>query len=741
MVEMNLSQTEKIIGATVALAIPALIWLLQSDAFWSEAKSSSGEKLGALVTIRNDVRLKDETSFNWNTAQVNDDVFWNESLFTGPKSETKLQLIDGTTLIFSANSLVRFTKVDGLTKLNLKQGSIITEVAATAAPILVENEGKTFEIKAAVGTQVKLSKTRAAPIKFEKTKGTVEVRETVSQAPVTVKEVTLEEIVKQTPGLPDLALATPTSEREPEPERKVPPPEDKLPIEVAKPEAPTLAILSDWPEDKRFFINEPLPLSWNSSHVGKFKVQWKQNEIIRSTEEASEKSTVLFATDLDPGTNEFEWRAQAIADDGSVVNETPWQKQAIRFHEIPKLTSPTPNQIFRLKPAEVESFKLSTTGALVHLDQLALQLEISRTKDFANPLMNSKWPRSSAEKFEVSGDVSGLRGGTYFIRWRATNGETLVTRWSEPRAFQIFVEKPMVVTPPKVADSVIRFVADSESPSFSWDAGNAEQFEVQWSKSADFAQAESEMIEDTTWTLKSNQPGITYARVIGKKEDRTSEVSPSVQFIGLWPAPNLITPDSKALKTERSIASLPPERLHVEWGPHPATQFQLWVAKDQNMSQARRLPVNKTTFEMGIRNPGTYFFQVHCPGRDIELCLPSEIKKWSYDVQPGLSAPAILSPQAKTTIYTSDKSSAMVVTWSDNPKAKSYELEVSRDESFKRGVTRLAARKPSSLVESSLGKGLHYFRVRALAEKPQFNSDWSKPSSIQIKEKSTYFTK
>ncbi len=82
-------------------------------------------EVAKVFAVKMDVRLKKTNSYSWLPAYTPARLFYGDSIFTGPNSETDLQMADDSTIHLNQNTLVTFTNLGSRVQLDLRFGEIV----------------------------------------------------------------------------------------------------------------------------------------------------------------------------------------------------------------------------------------------------------------------------------------------------------------------------------------------------------------------------------------------------------------------------------------------------------------------------------------------------------------------------------------------------------------------------------------------------------------------------------------
>jgi hypothetical protein len=133
----NFTKTEKTIFTLALLVLVLFTYFLYDDSLIFPRESTSNlQPIGDISASSNDVRRKNIENFSWMPAGKTDQVFENDSIFTGDNSEAQITLQDGSILKIEPNSLITLNLNNGEMSLDLRYGNLIGEL----------NEGSSLKV-------------------------------------------------------------------------------------------------------------------------------------------------------------------------------------------------------------------------------------------------------------------------------------------------------------------------------------------------------------------------------------------------------------------------------------------------------------------------------------------------------------------------------------------------------------------------------------------------------------------
>lgn len=134
-----------ILSVSSCIALLCLVLLYDDSWIFRFTFINRSPQIGQIESLYSDVRKKSNQEYLWRKATKNDFIHQGDSLFTGGDSVAKIRLQDGDELNIDENSLITFSKTDQQTDLDLKFGTIISEIK-TEKPIELKVQGRKIKI-------------------------------------------------------------------------------------------------------------------------------------------------------------------------------------------------------------------------------------------------------------------------------------------------------------------------------------------------------------------------------------------------------------------------------------------------------------------------------------------------------------------------------------------------------------------------------------------------------------------
>ncbi|MBX3017753.1 MAG: FecR domain-containing protein [Bdellovibrionaceae bacterium] len=128
------------------MALVGLLFLLYDDSLLMDSLSERDiTPIGQVVPITNDVRHKQNQDFQWRNVRRTRILGWGDGVFTGAKSSARVELNDGSEITLQENSLVVFVPGQKDLTLDLKFGSVKSQIADNSS-LMIQVDGETLSL-------------------------------------------------------------------------------------------------------------------------------------------------------------------------------------------------------------------------------------------------------------------------------------------------------------------------------------------------------------------------------------------------------------------------------------------------------------------------------------------------------------------------------------------------------------------------------------------------------------------
>ncbi len=704
--KFKFNKVDKLILFISLAVVIVFSYFLYDDSFLFHDRQSNNSKIGNIKTAENDVRLRASDSFTWNSAKKSEIVFERDSVFTGKKSQTQIDLIDGSKIFLNENSLVTLVAKNGSLELNLRYGDIKTQLNPTSKLELKAGSQKIYLNKGSDSSTLEIKKQKFGMTKIKLLTGSATVKHSSSEVPEVL-------VVEQT------VIVKPTGS-------------------IQKSNPGSIELLT--PNNVEFYqgtLEKGFYLDWHSQNMEKNNLLISKDQAFKAmvvTE--SGIKTKVFVKDLPTGV--YFWKIT-----GTDLNASPFASE-IRSFKILVL-----EKISIIEPPAQKKWNVETSGNIADYKEKVkiswtnlydtVQAQISETPDFKSPILDKEFIKQY--EFENS-----FTGGTYFLRVR---GKKLgnYTNWSDIRTIEINVMAKGLVKPgaPVLLTKHLTFhSAPVRSPSslspavIKWQGDTAaDRYELEVSlKDPKFTKAIRIPVKNTKMDYIPKNVGTIYYRVRSISSDNLpSDYSQTGELQTKLFAPKLTKIESVIRKSNNPESIPPPVQFKLDWSPiHLAGSYTVEYANNSTFNELEKFTATANNATVTVSKTGPYYFRVIAS--DISQSVnsePSNIENSQYKFIKRLGKPVLIEPKNKMTVFLQKEIEPFIwLNWDSTVDQKKFEIEIALDKSFKQIVTRKNLDENRFLIKDKLPLGKIYWRVRQLADNPDLISDWTEPREFQL---------
>lgn len=721
---LNLTKTDKFILSSAALLLVAFSYFLYDDSLLFPRNDAAGlPEVGSVSTSQNDVRLKNATAFSWFPASTADKVHQQDSVFTGAGSEASIRLNDGSVLNLKENSLVTLNQSEGQMTLNLRYGDFVGQIAGESN-LKVQAGEKSFDLQGDKGggkAAVRINLSSSGDVDLKLLEGNVKVQvKQKGQAKAVEQKLTKDKSLSMS--------------RKGAVEQVAPPK-----IQLVTPDGVLVVRLNP---------NDPIPLKWKTEggDLANYDVDLCADPIcdnpVMTIPAKDQKADVVEA--LKDG--QYLWRVRGFDKFGAEVVKTAPRTLNVAVAAPPVVTTPGGNEM--VVHAEVQTKKADE----IPLSEAKLSWE-TRPHFATYPWQLAKDPEF--KELVQQGSLAGgdlvtpkLPNGVYYYRVRGILKTGPSSAWSPVAQFKVDLlgKPPEKPSTPRLLTKKIDFDPSAEkqrnpasvpAPVIKWTkAERAETYKVQFSKDPSFKTPLSYSVPTTAMTWTQYRPGVWHVRVIGVSGEglagNPSDLGTATIIVA---DPRLQPIEKKTVRGEAGVETAPPSDLKVEWNEVAfATKYELEVADNDKFENAKKMELTSTTNSIPVPKPGSYFFRVRAfdeKGESVGEMSPTE--KGIYVYKHPMETPRLMEPFDKASIFL--QSTAEPFIWLEWKKVKDtgkYEIEVATEPSFKKPIVSFKTVENRYLLRQAIPVGKLYWRVRALVEEENLESDWSNPRLFQV---------
>ncbi len=693
-----------ILSLTLAIVI-VFSFFLYDDSFLFRSRESKNSKIGSITRAENDVRLRASDSFSWNPAKPAEVVFERDSVFTGKRSQTQIDLIDGSKLFLNENSLVTLVAKNGTLELNLRYGNIKTEINPTSKLELKSGSQKIQIDKQAGTSTLEIKKPKFGLIKLKLLAGKLTVKNSGSTSNETL-------VVDQT------LVIKPTGT-----------------IQKSKPGmieliTPNLSQFYQGNPEKGFYLD------WHSQNMEKTTLYISKDKDFKSNVVTQPNvKTKVFVKELPSGI--YFWKISGL-DANSINIQSEVRTFSTSLLEKITIVYPAPDSKIAVETRnDIKTHKVPVKINWTNIYDW-VQIQIAGTADFATPLYDKELTKTYTLE-------NSYTAGSYFIRARGKKAMQM-TDWSDVRKFDVIVSaKPLVKTAvPILLTKNLTFNTSGRTPSsvnpvmVKWQGvESAIKYEMEISlKDPKFTKPTRVDSKTTQSEYMPKSLGTHYYRVRAISSDNVpSEYSEVGELQAALSAPKLTKVERIVLKSS-DPGSLPPTvQFKLNWNAVMlANQYVVEMSDSEKFNAAEKISATKNTIEVPTSKTGKYFFRVKASDSNQTVkSEPSNIQESDYAYIKRLSKPVLTEPKNKMTVFLQKEIEPFIwLNWDSTVNQKDFELEIAFDKKFARIITRKKQPENRFLIKDKLPLGKIYWRVRQMASDPDLISDWTETREFQL---------
>jgi hypothetical protein len=699
------SKTEKkILMASIAVLL-ALSYLLYDDSLLYPQKTRGDEKsVGSLTSLENDVRRKSITDFVWIPGTKKDEIYNQDSIFTGDQSKASVQLADGSVIQIQENSLVNINVRNGQMQLDLRFGQL-TGNGNSSIHVKTDTDEYTIDGKS----------------------GSFEVNRSSSGA-LDVHVLSGKAEIKGKKGRQDLK----TNES-----LQI----SNNGIEKNQVDASIQLLTDDNVIMYRQVDKDPVKFAWKgkgplSQYQLEIATEESFKKLISLDEVASESATV---TDAMSEATYF-WRVKGLNNLRKTLAVSKTQKFYLSYLQAPHFTTPQNDSTQELKALGPDADALKAS--------FSMTWEASpRTTSFTWQLSDSEtFTQIVAEKKITEKDAAikklqtpEVASGKYYARIRGYDAEAHPSPWSPIHAITVDIENEERLPAPKLNQTLTRFQmpqllgrapSAAESPQVSWTAvEQAKNYHWEIANNPSFHGAKAVDLNDTKMAWTGFKPGKYYYRVFARSElGQLSLASTTGEILVLSAEPTLNPMTPLVAKSSNPEAKAPEKVLNISWSAVPgANRYKLEIDKTAEFKAPLEKVVTAPSEQITLTEPGSYFVRVKAIGEtDEDLSEYSKVEEANYTYKINLKAPVLTEPLNGTTVFLQkDADPYLWLGWQAVPGATGYILEYSTTADFSPVLLNVQQTETQFLIKTKIPYGKIFWRVRAISKFKGYDSEWT----------------
>lgn len=694
----NFSKTDRIILGGSLVILVVLSYLLYDDSLIAPPQDHGHlQAIGAISFSDNDVRRKNSGNFVWLPGNKKDQVFNEDSIFTGDRSQASIQLNDGTLIQIQENSLVNLNLKNGQMELDLRFGQFVGD---GKAPLRVRTGNEEYTIQ---GTDAKFEINRSQ-------NGALDVKVLSGKAEISGKAG--KQNLKENESL------------------KI----SKSGAEKNQVDAKIRLLTKEGVYMYRDADKTPLHFEWEGrGPITQYQIEISKTEDFKKilAQRSVVDQKIALRDSLKEG--DYFWRVQ-----GSDIRRKPLATSAVQkfylsYMKAPSLTSPEDQATLRTESLDKGEGLKAATRIAWESDERSVSYEwqLAKNAEFSEVIEK----KTLSEK-EI--ETSKLPQGIYFTRVRGFDSENHPSQWSKVISFNFEIDVEAKPPAPRLAEKNIRFQIPKEdrapsattSPQMAWSTVDvAKTYRWEIANNPKFAGVQFTETPNTKIAWTQYKPGKYYFRVFARTELGQNSAPSETGVLEVYGAAPVLNPVASILAKDTNMnAVAPPQQTKVTWSALPeAKSYILQLDKNPDFSQALDIEAAGNESLVTLPAPGRYFMRVKAlNGEAQDVSDFSNTQDATYNFLVTLKTPELIEPYDKTTIFLQkDMEPFIWLEWSSVPNAVKYKLEVSSKADFSALVFTKTMAETRFLIREKIPYGNIYWRVRAVSSEESLHSEWA----------------
>lgn len=365
-------------------------------------------------------------------------------------------------------------------------------------------------------------------------------------------------------------------------------------------------------------------------------------------------------------------------------------------------------------------------------------VEISTTRDFT--LIDKQMKTAKTE----TGIPVELPDGQYFVRLKGYSKDRRLTATSVIHSFEMIDKKRSLLPPPLL---LTKNISHSDSYNFppvvKWESVDmAEKYQIEVSNSPRFEQVKRYETSQVFFPWSDFQPGTYFVRLYSQNNDSTSEPS-DIGTIEVSSAAPHLDPIPRILIRSKD-KNVGPQNVKLRW-QHSGKQakYRVEVSKDGTFHDAQVLESSRGPASLLVKTPGDYHVRVFAANEDgMPISPSSNIEHFRYDLKNPLETPQLIRPFSETTVFLQKEDNPYLwLDWKPVMDAHIFTVQIATDPGFSHIIWNEKTDNNRFLVEKIIPHGRYYWRVKAIADQGDTDSDWSQANRFYLvyKKKDIFF--
>lgn len=690
--------------ATVSAGVSGYLSVDDSILFkFANSELAQLEPVAQVKNVQQDVRRRLPFDFSWFPLQNDVQVYNGDTIFTGADSNADIVLNDGTVLSLDQKSLVVIkTQPNGSPIIDIQSGTVVSDLPESSEKrVELKVRGKPVQIKGR-NANLKLNVKKGSKTQIAVLKGQVEI-----QNGDKVETLQTGQNLKLTPGTQNIEKASSVS------------------IETLPPKYSKSA------DQKTYDYN----FTWSEvGQVKTYKVLISQDSTFKNVDiETSVTNPKAVFNDLSEQTSYY-WKVVGLDQNGAQFVESNTSRFKTKAM-APATTLPFQNYAQQIQ--KMETIKIPPNDA-------QSKAEGNKTQETAPPVVENKTepkPENKAEtKVEAKPEPTAKKETPIKLIFPAQNS------------------KVALKLKPRSKREMANVYEDQTQVSFEWrKPGYEGAYELQVSSSENFDKLFAfKKTNKNTAKIENLKKGEYFWRV-RTQDGQTSAWSEVSRFNvapqNLEAAPNILSPQAK-----ETLAITESKNIQFLWeAPYIAKGYEIIISSSPKFDKKSILLNQKVTegqYTWTKPRSGTFYWKVRaiindnetsefsssCQFRikgNIKLPAPKiEQKVKEFEVQLELNKPQWFEHLLQIFVSVanasenSEKKPGPVLQWPTVAGATYYEVEISKDPSFKNPILKTKA-KQNSFQWNSFKPGIYHWRVAGKDGEGQVG-EWSESAVLKI---------
>ncbi len=337
-----------------------------------------------------------------------------------------------------------------------------------------------------------------------------------------------------------------------------------------------------------------------------------------------------------------------------------------------------------------------------------------------------------------------LPDGQYYVRLKGYTRERKLAATSVIHTFNLTDKKRSILPAPIL---LTKNITHSDSfnfpPVIKWEAVQlAEKYRIEVSNSPRFEQVKSYQSGQSFYPWRDFQPGTYFVRLFSENADSSSESSDigTIEVSSL--APRLDPIPRILIRSNEQVVG--PQNVKLQWR-HSGKQakYRVEISKDGTFRDAQVMESARGPASIKVKTPGDYSVRVFAANEDgLPISPSSNIERFTYDLKNPIETPQLIRPFSETTVFLQKEDNPYLwMDWRAVTDAETFSVQVSTDPEFNHIVWTEKTDRNRLLLEKRIPNGHYYWRVKALADKGETDSNWSRANRFYLvfKKKDIFF--